>query len=92
VTTAGVQVRSHGADDLTYFVTVTEAFEHARSHDDVWKISWPDGDQRVRLLRHPDRRDCWLYAPLMEEVRAELAEVATYLPPSPPDGMEPDAD
>lgn len=66
-----VQTRSDGGD-LQYFATVGEAFRYAAAHPNVWKISWSEAGQRVRLIR---RLGLWAYEPIMGELDESLAEM-----------------
>jgi hypothetical protein len=68
-----VQTRSE-INDLAFFDTVAEAFEHARTDGTVWKISWTDGADRVRLVRSGVPGGGWDYCPLMEEVEVLTSE------------------
>lgn len=61
-----VQTRS-GTNDLAYFATVAEAFAHARDDGSVWKISWTEGDYRIRMIRSVVRDGGWDYRPFLEE-------------------------
>lgn len=49
--------------------SVKEAFQLAEQEPDIWKISWAEGDHRVRLVRQNEYyqdavKPIWLYEPL----------------------------
>lgn len=66
-----VQTRSDGGD-LQYFATIGAALRYADSHPDVWKISWPEGDQHVRLVR---RQGLWAYEPILGEILESIGQL-----------------
>lgn len=59
---------------LTFFQDVKEAFDYARNHEEIWKISFED----VRLVRITlNKMDTWLYQPMdeiIENVKKVIAE------------------
>lgn len=42
--------------------TFKEAFEAAKENPSIWKISWPEDDNRIRLVRGEDG---WVYEPII---------------------------
>lgn len=42
--------------------TFKEAFEAAKEDRSIWKISWPEDDNRIRLVRGEDG---WVYEPIV---------------------------
>lgn len=53
--------------------SVKRAFEIASIDEEVWKISWAEGDHRIRLVRQVDeseprwkrKPDSWVYQPII---------------------------
>lgn len=63
-----VQVR-HDSGELQYFTGVQKAVDFASEHNgEVWKVSFPVGDERVRLVRYYARngRCFWVYQPILD--------------------------
>lgn len=68
-----MEVQLRNDDGATWEVgSVKEAFEAANEDDTIWKISWAEGDHRIRLVRpHTLNGDGninwdggWLYEPI----------------------------
>jgi len=53
------QTRSE-ENGIKYFKTLDDAFQHAQEDLSVWKISFKEKDQRIRLVRESDS-NCWSY-------------------------------
>lgn len=76
-----VQLRNH--DGATWEVdTVKQAFETAINDASIWKISWSEGDNRIRLVRHTTEDEVgtfqtlsqWMYEPIFSpDIEAVLA-------------------
>ena len=62
-----VQVRTVDGG-LRYFESVWDAFEHAKTDQEVWKISWTEKESqhRIRFVRNDD--DTWAFEPLLVEI------------------------
>ena len=65
-----IQVRSRDGS-LGYVNTVHEAFTLAEHNKAIWKISWSEGDLRVRFVRAS--ANDWRYDPMMAELPKALA-------------------
>jgi len=46
-----IQLRTHEGD-LPRVSSLKEAFEAAEQDPEIWKISWTEGDHRIRLVRY----------------------------------------
>ena len=65
------QTRSE-VNGLEFFETFKEAMKHAETDRTVWKISFGDGDNRVRLVR--DAVGNFVYEPLLTDVDLRLVK------------------
>jgi hypothetical protein len=54
------QTRSNNGS-LNYFASLKEAFRAAEEDNGIWKISWDDGEDRVRMVREGN---LWKFEPL----------------------------
>lgn len=57
-----VQLRTDDGE-LLYTDSVFTAFEYAKAHPEIWKISWPEKGRRVRLVR--DKWGAWKFEPMI---------------------------
>jgi hypothetical protein len=64
-----VQTRSE-ENGIEIYSSVEEAMNAAREDPSIWKISFPVGADRIRLIR---KNNEWVYESLIEEVRRKLA-------------------
>ncbi len=74
--TTEVQTRSEEGG-LNYFKSVKEAFDYAEEHRDVWKISWSQGDERLRFIRNPNwnkKPSLWGFEPILLDEPGEEPE------------------
>jgi len=55
-----IQTRSE-TTGMAYHKTFDAAFKAAEKDKTIWKISWGDGDNRIRMVRD---RNAWKYEPI----------------------------
>lgn len=68
-----VQLRTLDGD-LRIVASVNEAFEAAKADRSIWKISWSEGEDRIRLVCGGWVNDepCWVYDPMKTYIEEAL--------------------